>query len=127
MRWRGPGCEGSLAQMLVSEGLAQLFEEEILGEAPFFSRARLSEDDIAKARIALYEPGFSQARWFFGSDDVAFHFGYAYGYQLCKTYSKSTGKKASELINVPTRDVVDVASVPPTVTKPAMGDRQSAS
>jgi hypothetical protein len=35
MRWRGPGCGGNLAQMLVSEGLAELFEEEVLGRAPF--------------------------------------------------------------------------------------------
>jgi hypothetical protein len=110
MRWRGPGCEGSLAQMLVGEGLAQLVEEEVLGEAPFFSRVSITEGEIARAGAALYEPEFSRTRWFFGSDDITFHFGYTYGYQLCKAYSMPTGQKASELIDIPTEKVVELTA-----------------
>lgn len=108
MRWRGPGCEGNLAQMLVSEGLAQVFEEEVLGEAPFFSQVTITDREIAQARSALYEPKFSQAKWFFGAEDVTLHFGYTYGYRLCKAYALTTGQKASELVNVPTLKVVQL-------------------
>ena len=106
MRWRGPGCGGDLAHMLVSEGLAQLFEEEALGEAPFFSRVAIKEDEVTRARASLYSQPFSQAKWFFGSDGITRHFGYTYGYQLCRAYATASGKRASELVDVPTREVV---------------------
>lgn len=107
MRWRGAGCSGNLGQMLVSEGLAVLFEEEIFGEAPFFSRVDITEDEIAAARASLYEPNFNQQKWFFGAEGVTFSFGYTYGYQLCRNYAISAGKSASELIGVASREVLD--------------------
>jgi len=107
MRWRGPGCDGNLAQMLVSEGMAQLFEEEVLGEAPFYSQAGINDDEVSEARATLYEPKFSQSKWFFGSEHIIRHFGYSYGYQLCKSYALATQKKASDLVDVPSRDVVE--------------------
>jgi len=109
MRWRGPGCDGNLAQMLVSEGLAQLFEEEVLGEAPFFSRVPITDGEITEARSAIYEPKFSQAKWFFGAEDVILHFGYTYGYQLCRAFATATGQKASELVGVPSPKVIQLA------------------
>jgi len=106
MRWRGPGCGGNLAQMLVSEGMAQLFEEEALGAAPFFSRVRITDDDVAQAQSALYAQPFSQQKWFFGADGITKAFGYTYGYQLSKAYALAMGKKASELIDVPADEVM---------------------
>lgn len=108
MRWRGPGCGGSLGQMLVSEGMAQLFEEEVLGEAPFFSRVSITDDEIAAARAVLYEPEFSQTKWFFGADGITFSFGYTYGYRVCSAYANATGKPASKLIGVPSREVLEL-------------------
>lgn len=108
MRWRGPGCAGSLGQMLISEGMAELFEEEVFGEAPFFSRASITDDEIAAARAVLYEPEFNPKKWFFGAEGVTFSFGYAYGYQLCKAYADAMGKPASELIGVSSRDVLEL-------------------
>ena len=110
MRWRGPGCDGSLAQMLVSEGMAQLFEEEVVGEAPFFSRVNITEDEIAQARAALYEPKFSQSKWFYGSDGITFAFGYTFGYQLCRAFASANGHKASELVDVPTQKVIELTA-----------------
>jgi uncharacterized protein YjaZ len=107
MRWRGQGCEGSLGQMLVSEGLAQLFEEEVFGQAPFFSRVDITDEDIAQAREVLYEPKFSQSKWFFGAEGTTFHFGYTYGYRLCKGYAEATGKRSSELLTVSSREILD--------------------
>ncbi|NNN08169.1 MAG: hypothetical protein HKL85_03125 [Acidimicrobiaceae bacterium] len=108
MRWRGPGCEGSLGQMLVSEGMAQLFEEEVLGDAPFFSRVTITDEEIAAARAVMYEPELSQTKWFFGADSIALHFGYTYGYRICKAYADITGKRASELIGVPSREILEL-------------------
>ena len=108
MRWRGQGCGGSLGQMLVSEGLAELFEEQVLGEAPFFSRVSITDDEIAAARELLYEPEFNQKKWFFGAEGITSFFGYTYGYQLCRAYADATGKPASELIGVSSREVLEL-------------------
>ena len=108
MRWRGPGCGGSLGQMLVSEGMAQLFEEEVFGEAPFFSRVSITDDEIAAALAVLHEPEFSQTKWFFGADGITFSFGYTYGYRICRAFANATGKSASELVGVPTREVLEL-------------------
>lgn len=107
MRWRGPGCGGNLGQMLVSEGLAQLFEEEVLGDAPFFSRVSITDQEITAARAVFYEPEFSQAKWFFGADGITFSFGYTYGYRLCKTYADLTGQRASDLVGVTSREILE--------------------
>ncbi len=110
MRWRSQGCGGNLGQMLVSEGMAQLFEEEVLGEAPFFSRANITDGEIAVARSVMYEPQFNQKKWFFGADGITFSFGYTYGYRVCRAYANATGKPASELIGVPSREVLELGT-----------------
>ncbi len=107
MRWRGPGCGGSLGQMLVSEGLAVLFEEEVFGEAPFFGRVGISDKEIAAARAELHDPTFSQKKWFFGNEGIIFAFGYTYGYQICKVYADATGRRASELIEVSSKEILE--------------------
>ena len=94
--------------MLVSEGMAQLFEEQVLGEAPFFSHANIKDDEIAAARAVLYEPEFNQKKWFFGADEITFSFGYTYGYRVCSAYANATGKLASELIGVPSREILEL-------------------
>lgn len=106
MRERGPGCGGSLASMLVSEGLAELFEEEVTGEAPFYSRVAITDEEIALAGASLYELPFSQSKWFFGADGITRSFGYTYGYRICKAYASSVEASASELVLIPTQEVL---------------------
>ena len=108
VRWRGQGCGGSLAQMLVSEGLAQLFEEEVLGDAPFYSQVSISDDEVAQARAAMYAPEFNEKKWFFGADGITFSFGYTYGYRVCKTYADATGKSSAELVAVPSKEILEL-------------------
>lgn len=62
MRWRSEDCGADLAAMLVSEGLAQLFEEEVLGTPPTFARTPIGESEIARARRALFEQPFKVSR-----------------------------------------------------------------
>lgn len=105
MRERGPGCGGSLAQMLASEGLAALFEEEVIGEAPFFSRVEIRDDEITLAQASLYTQPFSQSKWFFGADRITRNFGYTYGYRVCRDYSESVSASAADLVSIPTKEL----------------------
>lgn len=106
MRWRGPGCDGDLGKMLISEGLAQLFEEEVLGVPPMYSQVSITEEEIEMAKLELHQQPCNEAKWFFGADGITRLFGYTLGYQICREYAKSTGKLASELVDVPTDEVL---------------------
>jgi uncharacterized protein YjaZ len=106
MRWRITQFGVDLAQLLVSEGLAQLFEEEYLGERPFYSDADISQSEIEAAKVELHTQPFDQGKWFFGAKDVTRHFGYTYGYLLCKNYSMHVEKSASQLLEVSSEDVL---------------------
>ena len=107
MRWRVVDFSGDLAQMLVSEGLAQLFEEDFIGEPPFYSDADITEQEVAMANRDLHAQPFNQQKWFFGAEGVTKHLGYTYGYRLCKKYSLAVGKSASELLGVSAKEVLD--------------------
>ena len=106
MRWRGPGCEGNLAQMLVSEGLATLFEVEVCQVEPPWARIELSERDIQRANDSLTQTEASQGAWFFGTHDIPRSFGYTYGYQRCKNYSESSGLSAADLVNTSSFEIL---------------------
>ena len=115
MRSRATEFGANLAQMLVSEGLAVLFEEEYIGEAPFYSDAPITDQEIEMANNDLYRHPFEQQKWFFGAGEVTRHFGYTYGYNLCKKYSLDVGKSASELIGVSAKEVLDHSLVHKTL------------
>lgn len=109
MRWRGPGCGGDLGAMLVSEGLAQLFEEEVLGARPMYSQAPITALEVERAKVELHQQPFNQSKWFFGAESVTRMFGYTFGYQICKIYAASTGMRASDLVDVPVLKVLEAA------------------
>jgi len=111
MRWRGPGCHGDLGDMLVSEGLAQLFEEEVTGVRPIYSQAPISSLEIEKTNLDLHLTEFSQAKWFFGAEDITKWFGYAFGYQICAAYAGSTKRSAADLAAVSSREVLEAAGL----------------
>lgn len=111
MRWRGPGCHGDLGDMLVSEGLAQLFEEEVTGVRPIYSQVPISSVGMAKANAELHRIEFSQAKWFFGTEDITKWFGYALGYQICAAYAESTKRSAADLAGVSSRYVLEAAGL----------------
>jgi len=107
MRWRGPGCGGDLGAMLVSEGLAELFEEQVLGVPPMYSQASITGSEVEQAKLEFHHQPFSQSKWFFGAEGVTRMFGYTYGYRICKDYATSTGRQASELVDVPIHEVLE--------------------
>lgn len=109
MRWRGPGCGGDLGEMLISEGLAQLFEEEVLGAPPMYSQVSITEAEIGLAKLELHQQPCNQSKWFFGADGITRLFGYTLGYRMCNNYATSVRMRASELVKVPTREVLITA------------------
>lgn len=106
MRWRGPGCGGDLSQMLVSEGLATLFEEEVMGHPPMYSQIEISDDEVRAAHADLHTQPFNQAKWFYGASGVTKSFGYTLGYRLCKIYAATVGRSAAELLDVAASDLL---------------------
>lgn len=111
MRWRGPGCHGDLGDMIVSEGLAQLFEEEVTGERPIYSQVSVTSPEVEKAKLEVHQEAFNQGKWFFGTEEISKWFGYAFGYQICETYAKSTMRSAADLVCVSTRNVLEAAGL----------------
>jgi len=101
MRERGPGCGTSLRERIVSEGLAMLFEEEVLGEASEFAHQPITNKQIRQAIEALDEDPANDGRWFFHAADLPLWFGYTAGYRWARSYSDQTGKQASDLVDVP--------------------------
>lgn len=111
IRWRGPGCQGDLGDMLVSEGLAQLFEEEVTGIKPIYGRVPITSPEVEKVKVEVHRETFSQAKWFFGADEISRWFGYAFGYQICRMYAESSSRSAADLINVSTSDVLEAIGI----------------
>lgn len=107
MRWRQSKLNGDLGEMLVSEGLAQLFEEEVLGLRPIYSQVPITALEIEMAKLDLHLPAFDHAKWFFGSKDITKWFGYTFGYQICEAYAKSVQGSASGLVGISAREVLE--------------------
>lgn len=108
-RERGPGCGTSLRERIVCEGLAMLFEEQILGSASEFAHQHISDADIALGVAHLDEDPADEARWFFGDGDVPLWFGYTLGYRWAKTYAASTNSQASDLAHTPSTEIMSFA------------------
>lgn len=109
IRWRSTSLELddlSLRDMLASEGLAVLFEEEALGTAPFFVNPEPADPDVALALRALDERPCNRSEWFFGAGRVPPAFGWALGYRLCKDYADRSHTSASTLVATPAVEII---------------------
>lgn len=104
-REHGPGCGTSLRERIVSEGLAMLFEEQVLGRASEFAHVDIDDHDIDRAITQLDQDPADEGLWFFHSGDVPLWFGYTLGYRWAKAYSQRTGLSASDLVDVPAADI----------------------
>lgn len=107
MRWRKPGYGTTLGEAMISEGLATLFEEEVSGKPPIYSQVNITDNEIEKAIRYINKKTYNHAEWFFGTKKIQRWFGYTYGYQLCKAYSAESGKKASDLVHVDAKLIID--------------------
>lgn len=104
-RERGPGCGASLRERVVSEGLAILFEEEILGAASEFAHQPVTDDQVRALTAALDEDPADEGRWFFGAGDLPLWSGYTVGYRWARAYAEQHATTASALADVPAIEV----------------------
>lgn len=104
-RERGPGCGTSLRDRVVSEGLAMLFEEEILGAASEFAHQTITDDQVRRMIESLDEDPADDGRWFFHAGDMPLWLGYTVGYQWARFYAQERGLSASALVNVSANEV----------------------
>lgn len=109
LRWRHTTLDKSLRDMLASEGLAVMFETDLMGVEPFYARQDLPADEVQLALQELDAEPCDTSRWFYGGGTAPPAFGYTYGHQLCKAYALAMNKTASDLIDVPTHVIIDFA------------------
>jgi len=115
MRERGPGYGSTLGEALVTEGLAQCYEQEVgcptsnyavTVRGPALAKlARMAKDE-------LWSDAYDHDKWFFGDKtDAAFPWsgGYGLGYVLMYHWLQRAGLSASAAVAVTAREVLPAA------------------
>jgi len=125
-RWRRPGYGHTLAEAIVSEGLACHFEARFRGGIPPFWARALDEATLAEVRVRAIEEldsrDFDPRAWFgsaAGGDEgrgpgadaaesrtgvrgaVPRHAGHALGYRIVARHLRRTGRTAADLVTEP--------------------------
>lgn len=111
-RARGPGLGRSLGAQLVTEGLAQVFEEECGNPPPFYAVA-LSPGELAeygaRARVIANATDYDHPAWMFGRrGNAAFprNGGYSFGYALVKAWLGARRTTAAAMAHAAAEDVL---------------------
>ncbi|MCB9798557.1 hypothetical protein H6758_02435 [Candidatus Nomurabacteria bacterium] len=113
LRWNGPGYGNTLGEAIISEGLADHFQMELLGGKPQPWCTALSENGLANLQpIATKEywtSPYDHASWFFGNPDLNIPrwAGYSLGFYLVKQYLDKTGQKAAKLYDISAKEVIE--------------------
>lgn len=111
----GPGYGSSLVDALVSEGLADVFSEEVFPDAPPLPWTRAFGRQVTCRwwREAQHERGYyGHAVWFFGADRIPRWAGYTIGYRLVRSYLRDhRTQSAADLVKVTSRTIVAGAEV----------------
>jgi Predicted Zn-dependent protease (DUF2268) len=112
MRSRGPGYGSTLGEALVSEGLAQCYEEEVGCPTPNYA-VDVRGPALAKlaglAKDELWSDQYDHSKWFFGSKtDATFPWsgGYSLGYVLVRSWLERAGVSASAAASVAAREIL---------------------
>ncbi len=107
-RERGPGYGATLAEVMISEGLADHFSEEVFPGPPNKWSVALDAHEMATslelARAEFHSAKYDHFEWFIGSDAgrVPCWAGYAIGYEAVGKYlEKNPGMRAADLWNMP--------------------------
>jgi uncharacterized protein YjaZ len=100
MRWRKPGYGNSLKEVLFTEGLATLFEEEVTGITPIYAKAEVSNINVENINKTIDSDNYNHHEIFItGNSLYPRWFGYSYGYSIAKSIASNLQKTASELVN----------------------------
>lgn len=110
-----PGYADTLAQALVTEGLACCFESELPGGAvPMYARGAHGAE-LARIK-ALAQPRLDEklsgwGEWFFGDaePEIPMHAGYALGYAIVSDWLQRRGLTAAGACRMPASEIVSRA------------------
>ena len=112
VRGRGPGYGKSLGETMVSEGLAQCFEEEVGAPTPFYAvfldPVALAKT-AAKARDTASSLRYDYNAWFFGrpgDPEWPRYAGYSLGYAIVKAWLDENDATAAQSATVPASDII---------------------
>jgi uncharacterized protein YjaZ len=106
------GFADTLAQALVSEGLACCFESELPGGSVPMYATRVSGPALeavrARATAELDRPLSGWGEWFFGErePDIPVHAGYALGHDVVSEWLRRHGRTAANSFAVPASQVL---------------------
>lgn len=112
MRSRDPGYGSTLGEALVSEGLAQCYEEEVGCPTSNYAVAVRGPVLAKLAQLAkdeLWSDDYDHPKWFFGSKtDATFPWsgGYSLGYVLVRSWLDRAGVSASATVSVTAPEIL---------------------
>jgi len=106
MRWETVGYGTTLGEVLISEGLAGRFAQELYGgEGELWERAASREHLGAiaeRAAVHANDTDYDHATWFFGSGELPRWVGYTLGWEIVGDYLRNhPGLTASGLAGTP--------------------------
>ena len=106
-RWRGPGYGTTLAETIISEGLAQHFEATCFPGPPNFFSVCLKDDERKEILNAFISEFHTQkydwndhSIWFFGSGKFPFLAGYDLSYYVMGEYLKLNLSSPEKEVNL---------------------------
>lgn len=105
-RWKGPGYGSTLAEAIISEGLAQHFEVECFSGPPPFYSIVLREPErtniVSKFNSEASSSAYDHDRWFFGRGEFPFLAGYDLSFTVIAEYlNRKTTKASKEVLLSP--------------------------
>ncbi len=111
MRWRSVGYGDTLAEALVTEGLADRFSVEATGGEPSLWTQGFSNEELeallVRARAEFDKTDYSHEDWFFGGNGLPKWGGYALGYFIVGKYlAEHPGVTAASLCDVEASEIL---------------------
>ena len=113
LRWNGPGYGTTLAEAIVSEGLADHFQIELLGGSPQPWCTALSPSEVKLlqplAEKEYWVSPYDHASWFFGSNELNIPkwAAYSLGFAFTQKFLEKTQQKASELYETSAKEIIE--------------------
>ncbi len=98
VRHQRVGAPTTLIDRTIDEGLACLYELETTGEAPMYTKQKISDSHLALFAKQADDKNDTD-KWFFGDSDIPRWFAYSLGFKMVSTYKNQTNKTASQMID----------------------------
>lgn len=107
-RFASVGYGHTLQEAIISEGLADHFDIEINGGEPKPWSVAIQEQELEpllqQAKLEFNNPEYDHSAWFYGSSTIPRWAGYSLGLKIVRDYMTKTGRLASELVDVDSKD-----------------------